>query len=104
MAEEKKLSGPDFAEGVSLSEFADGGMVQGHANGEAILVARRTHASVPVANAYHSYGLLGDRHHCFARTLEGFGLPTTSIPFLKAEIDGFQGSLDSRGFPSVSSR
>ena len=41
MAEEKKLSGPDFAEGVSISEFGDGGMVQGHANGEAILVARR---------------------------------------------------------------
>ncbi len=44
MAEEKKLSGPDFAEGVSITEFADGGMVQGHANGEAILVARRGEA------------------------------------------------------------
>ena len=41
MAEEKKLSGPDFAEGVSITEFADGGMMQGHSNGEAILVARR---------------------------------------------------------------
>ena len=59
---------------------------------------------VAVANAYHSYGLLGDRDHCFARTLEGFGLPPTSIPLLKAEIDGFQGSLVSRGFPAVSSR
>jgi len=48
MAEEKKLSGPDFAEGVSLSEFADGGMVQGHANGEAILVTRRGDAYVAI--------------------------------------------------------
>ena len=36
MAEEKKLSGPDFAAGVSISEFADGGIVQGHTDGEAI--------------------------------------------------------------------
>ena len=41
MAEEKKLSGPDFAKGVSITDFADGDMVQGHANGEAVLVARR---------------------------------------------------------------
>jgi nitrite reductase/ring-hydroxylating ferredoxin subunit len=41
MAEEKKLSGPDFAQGVSLTEFTDGGMLQGHAKGEPILVARR---------------------------------------------------------------
>jgi nitrite reductase/ring-hydroxylating ferredoxin subunit len=40
MAEEKKLSGPDFAEGVSLSELTDREMVQGYASGEAILVAR----------------------------------------------------------------
>jgi hypothetical protein len=30
MAEEKKLSGPDFAQGVSLTEFTDGGRLQGH--------------------------------------------------------------------------
>ena len=41
MAEEKKLNGPDFAQGVSLTEFTDGGMLQGHAKGESILVARR---------------------------------------------------------------
>src|ERR1700686_1942407 len=44
MAEEKKLSGPDFAQGVSLTEFTDGGMLQGHAKGESILVARRGEA------------------------------------------------------------
>jgi apoptosis-inducing factor 3 len=41
MAEEKKLSGPNFAQGVSLTEFGDGDMLQEHANGEAILVVRR---------------------------------------------------------------
>ena len=49
MAEEEKLSGPDFAEGVSITEFADGGMMQGRSNGEAILDARR-------GNAYFAIG------------------------------------------------
>src|SRR5208282_4322380 len=56
LAEEKKLSGPDFAEGVSLSEFADGGMVQGHANGEAILVTRRGDAYVAIGASCTHYG------------------------------------------------
>ena len=53
MAEEKKLSGPDFAEGVSLSELTDREMVQGHASGEAILVARcgDTHFAVGASKA-----------------------------------------------------
>jgi hypothetical protein len=33
MVEELKLSGPDFAQGVSLTEVTDGGMLQGHASG-----------------------------------------------------------------------
>jgi hypothetical protein len=37
MAKDIKLSGPDFAQGVSLTEFAEGGMLQGHAQGEASL-------------------------------------------------------------------
>ncbi len=41
MAGKKKLSGPDFARGVSLAKILDGGMLQGHAKGEAVLVARR---------------------------------------------------------------
>ena len=41
MAEAKKLSGPDFAQGVSLTKLTDGGMLEGHAKGEPILVARR---------------------------------------------------------------
>ena len=61
MADEKKLSGPDFAEGVSLSKFADGGMVQGHANGEAILVARRGDAYFAIgASCTHYAGPLAE--------------------------------------------
>src|SRR5258708_37234872 len=56
MAEEKKLSGPDFAEGVSIIEFADGGMMQGHSNGEAILVARRGDAYFAIGAACTPYG------------------------------------------------
>src|ERR1700682_3502091 len=71
MAEEKKLSGPDFARGVSLAEFTDSGMLQGHAKGEPILVARRgdtffaigascTHYGAPLAEGL----LVGDTVRC----------------------------------------
>ena len=56
MAEEEKLSGPDFAEGVSITEFADGGMMQGHSNGEAILVARRGDAYFAIGASCTHYG------------------------------------------------
>jgi NADPH-dependent 2,4-dienoyl-CoA reductase/sulfur reductase-like enzyme/nitrite reductase/ring-hydroxylating ferredoxin subunit len=36
-----KLSGPDFALGVDLSLLPDGAMLQGHADGEAVLLVRR---------------------------------------------------------------
>src|SRR6202795_4942818 len=89
MAEEKKLSGPDFAEGVSLGEFADGGKVQGHANGEAILVARRGDAYFAIGASCTHYGgplaeglMAGDtvrcpwHHACFSlRTGEALRAP-----------------------------
>jgi len=89
MAEEKKLSGPDFAQGIALTELSDGGMLQGHANGEPILVARRgdacfaigaicTHYGAPLAE-----GILVDdtvrcawHHACFSlRTGEALRAP-----------------------------
>ena len=89
MAEEKKLSGPDFTAGVSLGEFADGGMVQGHANGEAILVARRGDAYFAIGASCTHYGgplaeglIAGDtvrcpwHHACFSlRTGEALRAP-----------------------------
>jgi apoptosis-inducing factor 3 len=89
MPEEKNLSRPDFAQGVSLTEFSDGGMLQGHAKGEPILVARCrdtffaigascTHYGAPLAE-----GLVVDdtvrcpwHHACFSlRTGEALRAP-----------------------------
>ena len=89
MAEEKKLSGPDFAQGVAISEFAGGDMVQGHANGEAILVARRGDAYFAIGASCTHYGgplaeglIAGDtvrcpwHHACFSlRTGEALRAP-----------------------------
>ena len=41
MAEKKDLTGPDLMRGISVTELADGSMLQGHAKAEPILVARR---------------------------------------------------------------
>ncbi len=73
------LKGPDLAEGVWLSQVADGAMLLGHAHGEPVLLARRgdelfaigaicTHYGAPLAD-----GLLVDdtvrcpwHHACFS--------------------------------------
>jgi NADPH-dependent 2,4-dienoyl-CoA reductase/sulfur reductase-like enzyme/nitrite reductase/ring-hydroxylating ferredoxin subunit len=103
MAEEKKLSGPDFAEGVSITEFADGGMVQGHANGEAILVARRGDAYFAIGATCTHYGgplaeglVAGDtvrcpwHHACFSlRTGEALRAPALDpVSSWKVETSG----------------
>src|ERR1700687_2603286 len=105
MAEEKKLSGPDFAEGGSLSESADGGMVQGHANGEAILVARRCDAYFAIGASCTHYGgplaeglIAGDtvrcpwHHACFSlRTGEALRAPALDpVSSWKVETSGGQ--------------
>ncbi len=42
MAEDSsQLTGPDFEQGIRIDEVADGAMLQGHAFGEAVLIARR---------------------------------------------------------------
>src|SRR5215475_9460626 len=94
MAEESsQLTGPDFEKkGIPVSDVADGGMVQGHAGGEAVLVARRgsqffaigatcTHYGGPLAE-----GLMVDgtvrcpwHHACFnLRTGEALHAPALS--------------------------
>ncbi len=88
-AEEAQLSGPDFTQGIDASQLADGAMLLGYANGEAVLVARRggevfaigavcTHYNGPLAE-----GLLVDdtvrcpwHHACFSlRTGEALRAP-----------------------------
>ncbi|HET7614251.1 MAG TPA: FAD-dependent oxidoreductase, partial [Gemmatimonadaceae bacterium] len=73
------LTGPDFGRGIPISEIADNAMVMGHANGEAVVLARRgselfafdafcTHYGAPLSD-----GLLVDdtvrcpwHHACFS--------------------------------------
>ena len=66
-----ELSGPDLAEGVDISQIADGVMLLGHASGEAVLLARRgddlfaigaicTHYGAPLIDGL----LVGDTIRC----------------------------------------
>jgi NADPH-dependent 2,4-dienoyl-CoA reductase/sulfur reductase-like enzyme/nitrite reductase/ring-hydroxylating ferredoxin subunit len=41
MSGETKLTGPDLALGIAANDLADGGLLLGHAGGEAVLLARR---------------------------------------------------------------
>lgn len=47
MAEASPSSGPDLTLGIPVSALADGGMLQGHVGGEAVLLARRGGAQHP---------------------------------------------------------
>lgn len=89
MAGKKKLTGPDFARGVSLAKILDGGMLQGHAGGEAVLVARRGSSCFAIGATCTHYGaplvtglIVGDtvrcpwHHACFSlRTGEALRAP-----------------------------
>lgn len=57
----KKLSGPDLAAGVALSEITDGAMLQGHAHGEPVLLVRRADELFAIGAVCTHYGapLLG---------------------------------------------
>ncbi len=39
-SDDNQLSGPDLARGIDADELADGAMLAGHAQGEAVLIAR----------------------------------------------------------------
>ena len=60
MADEKsELSGPDFRQGIDAGDLADGAMLLGHADGEAVLLARRGDAIFAVgAQCTHYHGPL----------------------------------------------
>jgi nitrite reductase/ring-hydroxylating ferredoxin subunit len=103
MAEEKKLSGPDFTEGVSLTEFSDRGTQQGHTQGEYILVSRRADISFAIGASCTHYGapltegLMADdtvrcpwHHACFSlRTGEALRAPALdTVSSWRVEISG----------------
>src|SRR6476469_2473787 len=89
---EQQLSGPDFTRGIPALDISDGGMLLGHVNGEAVLLAKRgaelfaigatcTHYNGPLAE-----GLMVDdtvrcpwHHACFSlRTGEALHAPAIS--------------------------
>src|ERR1043166_5435667 len=88
-AEQAKPQGPDLAQGVSLDQLADGGMLAGRVGDEAVLLARRgdelfaigatcSHYSGPLAEGL----MVGEtvrcpwHHACFSlRTGEAIGAP-----------------------------
>src|SRR5437899_1019428 len=66
-----RLSGPDFVNGVALSQVADGAMLLGHAHGKPVLLTRHggevfaigalcTHYGAPLADGL----LVGDTIRC----------------------------------------
>jgi apoptosis-inducing factor 3 len=55
-ADPAPLEGPDLAQGVSASEVADGGMVLGHAFGQAALLVRRGPAFYAIGAVCTHYG------------------------------------------------
>jgi len=66
-----KLAGPDLAQGVALSELADGAMLLGHKDGEAALLARRGDELFAIGATCTHYGgplaeglLVGDTVRC----------------------------------------
>src|SRR5690348_4440540 len=83
------LSGPDLAKGIALSDIADGAMLLGHAEGEAVLLARRGNDVFAIGATCTHYGgplaegmLVEDtvrcpwHHACFSlRTGEPVGAP-----------------------------
>src|SRR5580704_10800870 len=59
--QEKKLDGPDFAQGVALAEIAEGGMILGHVTGDAVLLARRGQELFAIgAECTHYHGPLAE--------------------------------------------
>src|SRR5207248_10679705 len=61
MSEERKPAGPDLGQGVALADIADGGMLLGHAGGEAVLLARRGRELFAIgAECTHYHGPLAE--------------------------------------------
>jgi NADPH-dependent 2,4-dienoyl-CoA reductase/sulfur reductase-like enzyme/nitrite reductase/ring-hydroxylating ferredoxin subunit len=87
--EQQELTGPDLSSGIPLTDLGDGVMLLGHANGEAVLLARRGDEVFAIGATCTHYGgplaeglLVADtvrcpwHHACFSlRTGEPVGAP-----------------------------
>ncbi len=100
MTDEHQLDGPDFSQGVPLSDIAEGGMLRGHVAGEAVLVARRSDELFAIgAECTHYHGPLAEgvlveatvrcpwHHACFSlRTGEALRAPALNpVPCWRVE-------------------
>src|SRR5580700_5318824 len=56
MSGETQLTGPDLAQGISATAIADGGMLVGHSQGDAVLLVRRGAEFFAVGAACTHYG------------------------------------------------
>src|SRR5687767_14015645 len=54
--DEKQLSGPDLAQGISLADLPDGGQLVVHSGGEAVLVVRRGEEMFAIGTGCTHYG------------------------------------------------
>ncbi len=100
MSGEQELKGPDFGAGVPLGLIPDGGMLLGHAQGKAVLIARRDGELFAIgATCTHYSGPLGEgllvgetvrcplHHACFSvRTGEALSAPALD-PVSRWEIE-----------------
>lgn len=98
-----ELKGPDFTLGVAVSEVPDGGVLLGHASGEAVILVRRgTDVSAIGATCTHYGGPLAEglvvddtircpwHHACFSlRTGEALRAPALNpIPCFRIHSEG----------------
>ncbi len=89
MTEQTAPKGPDFAQGISVADILDGGMIGGRVGDEAVLIARRGSEFFAIGATCSHYGgplaeglVVGDtvrcpwHHACFSlRTGEALGAP-----------------------------
>ena len=98
--QEKKLDGPDFAQGVALADIAEDGMILGHVAGDAVLLVRRGQELFAIgAECTHYHGPLAEgvlventvrcpwHHACFSlRTGEALRAPALNpVPCWRVE-------------------
>jgi nitrite reductase/ring-hydroxylating ferredoxin subunit len=99
--QEKKLDGPDFAQGVPSGDLAEGSMIVGHVAGEAVVLARTGGALFAIgAECTHYHGPLAEgmlvadtvrcpwHHACFSlRTGEALRAPALNPVFWTQQHD-----------------
>jgi NADPH-dependent 2,4-dienoyl-CoA reductase/sulfur reductase-like enzyme/nitrite reductase/ring-hydroxylating ferredoxin subunit len=104
--QEKKLDGPDFAQGVPFGNLAEGSMIVGHVAGEAVVLARTGGALFAIgAECTHYHGPLAEgmlaadtvrcpwHHACFSlRTGEALRAPALN-PVARWRVEQQDGKI-----------